>query len=195
MGDVFRIILATALVNNLILGQLLGVSSLFYTTDKQSKRLQQTSEVALATAIVMVLSGSISLIIDRYLLQAFALEAMRLITFVVVASIVSLNLSALITRYFPLTALRAQLEFFLIAGNSAVIGASLILVRQDLSALHYLAYNVGTALGFGALLMVFAALRDRLQLAPVPIAFRGVPIELFLAGIVAMSLLGFEGLV
>ena len=90
---------------------------------------------------------------------------------------------------------RQRLAFYLIGGNSSIIGLSLLNTASVRSVVDSLAYSFGAALGFALVLLAFTALRQRLDGADVPAPFRGAAIQLISAGIAAMCLLGFAGLV
>ncbi|MBL4574336.1 MAG: electron transport complex subunit RsxA [Gammaproteobacteria bacterium] len=190
MTNYLSIIVAAALVNNLILIQLFGVSSLFYAT----KRLPQAIEFALFNFAVLFLSLVINLSIYRLILVPLHLEFFRLIVFVATSALLTTLFLHLITRHFPFSARQQGLLLFLIGGNSAVLGATLSSSTSVLGISESIAYSLGAALGYSLMIVGFAALRIRLELADVPAPFQGHAIQLITAGLVAISLLGFAGL-
>lgn len=190
MINYLSIILAAALVNNLILIQLFGVSSLFYST----KRLSQAIEFALFTFVVLFLSLLINLLIFRFILVPLHLEAFRLLSFVTTSALLTTAFLQLVTKHLPFTIRQQGLLLFLSAGNSAVLGATLLSSSHMLSFSEHIAYSFGAALGYSLMIIGFAALRIRLEVADVPAPFQGSAIQLISAGIVAMSLLGFAGI-
>ena len=190
MTNYLSIIVAAALVNNLILIQLFGVSSLFYAT----KRLPQAIEFALFNFVVLFLSLVINLSIYRLILVPLHLEFFRLIVFVATSALLTTLFLHLITRHFPFSARQQGLLLFLIGGNSAVLGATLSSSTSVLGISESIAYSLGAALGYSLMIVGFAALRIRLELADVPAPFQGHAIQLITAGLVAISLLGFAGL-
>ncbi|MBL4581985.1 MAG: electron transport complex subunit RsxA [Gammaproteobacteria bacterium] len=190
MTNYLSIIVAAALVNNLILIQLFGVSSLFYAT----KRLPQAIEFALFNFVVLFLSLIINLSIYRLILVPLHLEFFRLIVFVATSALLTTLFLHLVTRHFPFSARQQGLLLFLIGGNSAVLGATLSSSTSVLGLSESIAYSFGAALGYSLMIVGFAALRMRLELADVPAPFQGHAIQLITAGLVAISLLGFAGL-
>lgn len=190
MTNYLSIIVAAALVNNLILIQLFGVSSLFYST----KRLPQAVEFALFNFAVLFLSLLINLLIFRFFLVPFHLESFRLLVFVATSALLTTVFLQLITKNFPLSTRQQSLLLFLSGGNSAVLGATLLSSTSVLTLSEHIAYSFGAALGYSLMIIGFAALRIRLEFADVPAPFRGSAIQLISAGLVAMSLLGFAGL-
>jgi len=185
------IIIAAALVNNVVLVNFLGVSSLFVF----SNRLQNAIELALLSFVVLFSSAFTNLLLFRFLLEPLSLEYLKLICFVATSAAISSWLALVIGEKFPLSLRRQKLLFYLAGTNSAVIGISLLSTVNLLSLGESLAYCLGAALGFALTLVAFAALRLRLETADIPAPFRGAAIHLVSAGIVAMCLLGFAGMV
>jgi electron transport complex protein RnfA len=184
-------LIAAALVNNLALVHLVGVSSLF----AYSARLKAAGELAVLSFISLSLSGVINLLLYRWLLQPLGLDALSLLSFTAVsATLVSFGLP-LLHANFPLTARRQQLATLLLSANSAVIGLSLLNTESLRSTADLLIYCIGAALGFSLCLLAFAALRQRIDSCDAPRAFRRSPLYLISAGIAAMAMLGFAGLI
>ncbi|MBT3529374.1 MAG: electron transport complex subunit RsxA [Gammaproteobacteria bacterium] len=191
MTTYLGIIIGAALVNNVFLVQLLGVSSLFLSSNK----LQNALELALLNFVVLFLAASINLAIFRLILNPLGLEFLRIICFVAVSSTLTILILESLKKKFPLSLRRQRLAFYLTSGNSAILGVSIINADSVLSLTHGVAYNFGAALGFALMIISFAALRLRLDTADIPTPFRGAAIQLISAGIVSMCLLGFAGLV
>ena len=191
MTTYLSIIIAAALVNNVVLVQLLGVSSLFLS----NSRLQNTIELAILNFIVLFSAAVINLLLFRFILLPLGLGFLKLLFFVAISSSITKLLLQWLKQRFPLSLRQQKLAFYLTGGNSAVIGVSLLNTVSRLSIPQSIAYSLGAALGFSLLLIAFAALRLRLDSAEVPAPFRGTAIQLISAGIVAMFLLGFAGLV
>ena len=190
MTQIFSIIVAAALVNNMVLIQSLGVSSLFAYSD----RLRNAIELALVSFLVIFLASAINLMLYRGLLTPLGLEYLALLCFVGVSSILTLLVLHSLEKKFPLSMRRQRLAFYLIAGNSSIIGLSLLNTASARSVVDCLAYSFGAAMGFALVLLAFTALRQRLDGADVPAPFRGAAIQLISAGIAAMCFLGFAGL-
>jgi len=184
------IIIAAALVNNLILIQLLGVSSLFYS----SKRLPQAIEFALFNFVVLFAASITNLFFYRFVLIPLHIEFLRLVIFVGSSALLTTTLLRIISARLPITARQQGLLLFLTGGNSAVLGATLLSSNSILDFSENIAQNFGAALGYSLMIVGFAAVRLRLESADVPAPFRGSAIALITAGLVTISLLGFAGL-
>ena len=190
MTNFLSIIVAAALVNNLILIQLVGVSSLFYAT----KKLPQAIEFALFNFAVLFLASVVNISVYRFILLPFHLEFFRLVVFVATSALLTTLFLHLITKRLPFSTRQQGLLLFLTGGNSAVLGAALLSSTSVLSLGENIAYSFGAALGYSLMIVGFAALRIRLEFADVPAPFRGSSIQLITAGLVAISLLGFAGM-
>ncbi len=190
MTNYLSLIVAAALVNNLLLIQLVGASSLFYST----RRLPQAIEFALFNFIILLLSSVINFLIYRFVLVPLHLEFFRLVIFVATSGCLTTLLLHLLSKKLPLLMRQQGLLLFLTGGNSAVLGLALLSSNSVLTAGEGIAYCFGAALGYSLLIVAFAALRLRLESADIPAPFRGSAIQLISAGLVAMSLLGFAGL-
>ena len=190
MTNYLSIIIAAALVNNLILIQLFGVSSLFYST----KRLPQAIEFALFNFVVLFLSSIANLLVYRFILLPLHLEIFRLVAFVTTSALLTTFFLQLISKSLPFSTRQQGLLLFLTGGNSAVLGATLLSSTSVLTLSENIASSFGAALGYSLMIVGFAALRIRLEFADVPAPFRGSAIQLITAGLVAISLLGFAGL-
>lgn len=190
MTNTLSIIIAAALVNNVLLIQLLGVSSLFYGT----RRLPQAIEFALFNFLVLFLCSLANSILYRYLLLPLNLEFLRLLLFVSISALFATWLLQRLRRHLPLSARQQGLLVFLAGGNSAVLGTTLLSTSSTLTTLELIAHSFGAALGYSLLIVGFAAMRARLQSADIPEPFQGSAIALVTAGLVTISLLGFAGL-
>ena len=190
MTNFLSIIVAAALVNNLILIQLVGVSSLFYST----KKLPQAIEFALFNFAVLFLASVVNISVYRFILLPLHLEFFRLVAFVATSALLTTLFLHVITKRLPFSTRQQGLLLFLTGGNSAVLGATLLSSTSVLSLGENIAYSFGAALGYSLMIVGFAALRIRLEFADVPAPFRGSSIQLITAGLVAISLLGFAGM-
>jgi Na+-translocating ferredoxin:NAD+ oxidoreductase subunit A len=191
VNEFLAIFIGAALVNNLVFIQFLGVSAFF----AAANRIRYAATMGILTAIVLVTSALVNHAVFHLLLKPFELEFLQLLFFVAICALITTGLMICIRRYFPRSFRRQQLPIFMIGANSAVIGSSILMIAASYTFMQSLAFSVGGALGFAAVLLLFAALRERLDTADLPLAFRGLAIELLCAGLAAMSLLGFEGIV
>jgi electron transport complex protein RnfA len=189
MGELLLIVLAAALVNNFVLVQFLGVCPAL----GASRRLEGAIGMALSTGLVLTTASGLSFLVERFLLQRFELQYLKLLAFVVVIGL-SLQLwELLIRRFSPLLSRLLGLYLPLIASNCALLGVALLNSAASRSFVAALFYAAGAALGFGLALALLAGLRDRMRHSDVPLPFRGAAIVFVTAGILSLAFVGFAG--
>ncbi len=189
MEDLALILLGALLVNNFVLVQFLGLCPFIGTTG----RYDTAAAMGLATTFVLTLAAASTYLLHHGLLVPLGLEFLRIIVFIVViASLVQLT-ELYLKHTSPLLHQVLGIYLPLITTNCAVLGVALLALQQDLSFAATIAYAVGAALGFTLVMVLFAAIRERLADARVPAPFEGTPITLITAGILSMAFMGFAG--
>lgn len=190
MSDAFVILLSTIFVNNFVMVQFLGLCPFM----GASQKLSAAIGMAGATTFVLTLASAASYLLEHYLLVPLGLEYLRIITFIVlIAALVQFS-EMVIRATQPM--LHQVLGIFipLITTNCAVLGVALLNVRQSHSFFESIIFGLGAALGFSLMLIVFAALRERLAFADVPKPFEGAAINMITAGILSLAFVGFTGM-
>ncbi len=191
MTDYLLIIVSTVWVNNFVLSQFLGLCPFMGV----SRRLETAIGMGLATTFVLTLSSVSSYLIDTYLLVPLALEYLRTLSFIlVIAAIVGFTEMA-IRKSSPILFNVLGIYLPLITSNCAVLGVALLNVQQSHDFIESALYGMGAALGFTLVMVLFAAIRERLEAADIPTPFRGHAIGLVTAGLMALAFMGFSGLV
>ncbi len=190
MSDFALILLGAVLVNNFVLAKFLGLCPFMGV----SKRLDSAYGMALATGFVLTLSAALAWVVQHGLLAPLGLAHLRTLSFIlVIAAVVQFTESVLHARS-PLLYRVLGIYLPLITTNCAVLGVALLNVQGERSFAEAVVFGFGAALGFGLVLVLFAAMRERLEAAPVPASFRGAPIGLVTAGLMALAFLGFAGM-
>jgi Na+-translocating ferredoxin:NAD+ oxidoreductase subunit A len=190
MTDLALVLIGAVLVNNFVLAKFLGLCPFMGV----SKRLDSAYGMALATGFVLTLSAALAWIVHNWLLVPLGLDHLRTLSFIlVIASVVQFTESVMRARS-PILYRVLGIFLPLITTNCAVLGVALLNVQGERSFLDAVVFGFGAAVGFGLVLVLFAAMRERLDAAPVPGAFRGAPIALVTAGLMALAFLGFAGL-
>ena len=190
MQELALILIGALLVNNFVLAQFLGLCPFVGVSGNYDAAVS----MGLATTFVLTLAASLSHLSFHYVLTPLGLEYLNIITFIVIIATVVQLTELFVRSVSPLLHQVLGIYLPLITTNCAVLGVALLALGQDLSFLQTLAYAVGAALGFTLVLVVFAAMRERLQHASVPAPFQGAPIALVSAGILSLAFLGFAGL-
>lgn len=190
MSELLLIIVATVLVNNFVLVKFLGLCPFMGV----SRRLEPALGMSLATAFVLTVSAAASYLIEHYVLAPLDVQYLRTLAFIlVIASMVQLT-EAMVRRLSPLLHRVLGIYLPLITTNCAVLGVALLNLQEAESFVQSVFYGFGAALGFALVLVLFAAIRERVEGADVPAPFRGAAIGLVTAGIMSLAFLGFTGL-
>ncbi len=189
MTHFLMILMTSVLVNNYVLTRFLGICPFLGV----SKKLGQATGMGVAVTFVMLLSTAVTWPVQTYLLERFDLQYLQTIVFIlVIASLVQL-VEIVLKRYIP--ALHASLGIYLplITTNCAVLGVALQNVKDGYGFAESMVSSLGCGLGFLLAMVLFAGVRSRLIDADPPECFKGLPITLVAASIVALSLVGFSG--
>lgn len=189
MGELLLIALGAALVNNFVLVQMLGVCPFI----GGSQRVEGALGLSLSMSLVLTVAAGATQLVDRYVLRPYGLEYLRLFALVLVIGVAVGVIDVAIRRFSPVLQRMLGLYVPVVATNCAVLGVALINTAASRSFVAALFYGTGAAVGFGLALTLFAALRERVVLADVPIAFRGAPITFITAGILSLAFMAFAG--
>ena len=159
-----------------------------------SKKLDSAYGMALATGFVLTLSAALSWLVHNWLLEPLGLGYLRTLSFILVIAAVVQFTEVVMHKQSP--RLHRVLGIFLplITTNCAVLGVALLNVQAKHTLIESIFYGFGAAVGFGLVLILFAAMRERLDIADVPASFRGAPIALVTAGLMALAFMGFSGM-
>ncbi len=191
MTEYLLIIVGTVWVNNIVLSQFLGLCPFMGV----SRKLETAMSMGLATTFVLTLSSVSSYLVNEYLLQPFGLEYLRTISFIlVIAAIVGFTEMA-IRKSSPVLYNVLGIYLPLITTNCAVLGVALLNVQDSHGFIESALYGMGSAAGFTLALVLFAGLRERIDVADVPSIFKGNAIALITASLMALAFMGFSGLV
>ena len=190
MENYLLIIISMVFVNNIVLVRILGLCPFMGV----SKRLEASIGMAAATAFVLTLGSGASFLVDTYLLGPDLIYLRTLSFIVVIAAIVQFT-EMFLHKVFPLLYQVLGIYLPLITTNCAVLGIPLLIVQEPHDLLEALLIGFGGAVGFSMVLIIFAGMRERLESADVPQAFRGTAIAMVTAGLMSIAFMGFSGLV
>lgn len=185
------IVIGAIFVNNVVLSQFLGICPFLGVSSK----VETSLGMGMAVTFVMALSTVVTWALQTFVLAPFGIEYMQTIVFILVIAALVQMVEIVLKKVSP--ALYQALGIFLplITTNCAVLGVAIIAVQKDFDLLTGVVYSTATALGFALALVLFAGIRERLDMEDVPGALRGVPIALITAGLLAMAFMGFANVV
>ncbi len=190
MTEYLLILVSTVLANNFVLVRFLGLCPFMGVSNK----LEGAIGMSVATLFVLTLSSVSSYLLDRYLLHPLQLEYLQTLGFILVIAVTVQLTEMVMRKSSPLLYRILGIFLPLITTNCAVLGVALLNVQEQHNLLQSALYGFGAALGFGLVLVCFSAMRERLAHADIPLHFRGAPIGLITAGLMALAFMGFTGL-
>jgi electron transport complex protein RnfA len=190
MSDLILILVGTVLVNNFVLVRFLGLCPFMGV----SRNLEAAFGMSLATAFVLTLSSAVSYLLHRYVLVPLDLGYLRTISFILVIAVSVQFTEIMVRRLSPLLDQVLGIFIPLIATNCAVLGVALLNVQQAKGFVQSVFFGFGAAMGFALVIVLFAAIRERLDAADVPLPFRGMAIALLTAGMMSIAFMGFSGM-
>lgn len=186
------IFISTVLVNNYVLVQFLGLCPFMGVSNK----LETAIGMSLATTFVLTLSSILSYLTYRYLLDPLGIPYLKTLSFILVIAVTVQFTEMFVRKASPLLHRILGVFLPLITSNCAVLGIALLNVKKGINNLLESAlYGLGAALGFALVLILFAAMRERIQAAEVPKPFKGASIGMITAGLMSLAFMGFSGLV
>ena len=191
MGEFALILVSTVLVNNFVLVKFLSLCPFLGV----SRKLETAISMSLATTFVLTLSSVCSYLANEYLLAPLGLEYLRTITFILVIAVVVQFTEMVVHKTSPLLYQVLGIFLPLITTNCAVLGVALLNIQEQHGFLESAVYGFGAAVGFSMVMILFAAMRERITAADVPEAFRGSAIALVTAGLMSLAFMGFAGLI
>lgn len=185
------LIIGAILVNNVVLAQFLGICPFLGV----SKDVKSSVGMSGAVLFVMLLATMVTWLIMTYVLKPLGLEYLQTIAYILVIAGLVQMVEIVLKKIAP--SLYQALGVFLplITTNCAVLGVAILVIQKDMNFLESVIYSASIAVGFALALVIFAGIREQLELTGTPRGMKGVPIALVTAGILAMAFMGFNGLV
>ena len=190
------IFITARFVNNIVLSQFLGICPFLGV----SKKVETACGMGAAVAFVLTIATIVTYLIQIYVLQAFGLEYLQTIAFILVIAALVQMVEIILKKVSP--SLYQALGVFLplITTNCCILGVAILVANGTYAAqglepnlLTGVVYAISTALGFALALVIFAGIREQLSLMPVPKGMQGMSIALVTAGLLAMAFMGFSG--
>ncbi|MCS4307282.1 electron transport complex protein RnfA [Rheinheimera pacifica] len=191
MTEFLLLLISTVLVNNFVLVKFLGLCPFMGVSGK----LETAIGMSLATTFVLTLASLCSYLVDHYLLAPLDLLYLRTLAFILVIAVVVQFTEMVVHKTSPTLYRLLGIFLPLITTNCAVLGVALLNVNERHNFINSVIYGFGAAAGFSLVLILFAAMRERLAAADVPVPFKGAAIAMITAGLMSLAFMGFTGLV
>ncbi len=191
LADYFLLLIGAILVNNFVLVQFLGLCPFMGVSNKLETAIGMSS----ATTFVLTLASIVSWLTYNWLLLPLGLEYLKTISFILVIAVVVQFTEMVVRKTSPMLYKVLGVFLPLITTNCAVLGVALLNINKQHNFLESALYGFGAAIGFSLVLILFAAMRERLAIADVPAPFKGAAIGMITAGLMSLAFMGFAGLV
>ena len=183
--------IAAVFVNNVVLAQFLGICPFMGVSKKMS------TATGMGAAVVFVLSIAVifTFLLQKFLLDPFGLSFMQTVVYIlVIASLVQL-IEIILKKVSPPLYQALGVFLPLMSTNCCILGVTILVIQKDFNLLQSIVYAASTAIGFALALIIFAGIREQLEMTRVPEVMKGSAINLITAGLLAMAFMGFSGVV
>jgi len=185
------IIISAVFVNNVVLAQFLGVCPFLGVSKKFSTAIGMSS----AVIFVIVIATILTWFVQKLILEPFNVTYLQTVAFILlIASMVQI-VELVLKKVSPPLFQALGIFLPLMSTNCAILGVAIMTINRDYSLLEGVAFSAATGVGFGLALVIFAGIREQIELTNIPKGMQGAPILLVLTGILAMAFMGFAGMV
>ncbi|MGJ8682311.1 electron transport complex subunit RsxA [Paraglaciecola sp.] len=191
MTEFLLLLISTVLVNNFVLAQFLGLCPFMGVSGK----LETAIGMSMATTFVLTLASLSSYLVEHYILLPLGIGYLRTLSFILVIAVVVQFTEMVVHKTSPTLYRLLGIFLPLITTNCAVLGVALLNINKEHNFVESIIYGFGAAVGFSLVLILFAAMRERLAVADVPKPFKGASIGMITAGLMSLAFMGFTGLV
>lgn len=185
------IIISAIFVNNIVLAKFLGICPFIGVSNKVETAIGMTS----AVTFVMVIATIVTYLLHYYILIPFGIAFMQTITFILIIAALVQMVELILKKVSPVLYQALGIFLPLITTNCAILGVAILTIQNDYNLIESVVFSVANAIGFGMALLIFSGIREQLELVDVPESMKGVPIAFIIAGLLAMSFMGFTGVV
>jgi electron transport complex protein RnfA len=185
------IIISAVLINNVVLAQFLGICPFLGVSNKVNTALGMAG----AVTFVIVLATVATYLIQIYVLDKLGIEFMQTIVFILVIAALVQMVEIILKKISQPLYQALGIFLPLITTNCAVLGVAILVIKKEYNLLEGVVFGASTAIGFGLALIILAGIREQLEMVKVPEGMKGVPINLVIAGILALAFMGFTGIV
>lgn len=191
MIEIILILIAAAFVNNVILSRFLGLCPFLGV----SKKVETSLGMGGAVIFVIALSSTMSSLIYSFILKPLELDYLKTIVFILLIAALVQFVEMVLKKKVPSLYESLGVYLPLITTNCAVLGVAIDNVSKGYNFIQSISYGIGTSIGFIVAIVLMAGIRERIEFNDVPHSFKGMPIVLVSAGLMAIAFFGFKGLI
>ena len=185
------ILISAILVNNIVLAQFLGICPFLGVSTK----IETSIGMGASVLFVMTLATIVTFLVNQYVLVPMNLAFLQTISFILIIAALVQMLEIILKKASPALYQALGIYLPLITTNCAVLGVAILVIKKEYNLMESVVFTMATAIGFALALIIFAGIREQIELSDTPKGMKGIPIALITAGILAMAFMGFSGLV
>ncbi|MFA7419369.1 MAG: electron transport complex subunit RsxA [Melioribacteraceae bacterium] len=189
--ELLIIFISASVVNNFVLSYFLGICPFIGVSNKTSSALS----MGMATTFVLVMTAAVAWLLWSFILVPYKMEFLQIPSFILVIAALVQFVEMVIKKVSQPLYRALGIFLPLITTNCAILGLALLLTMREYDFMQSLVFGFGAGVGFTLALFIMAGIREELELTDVPKPFRGAPITLITAGLLALAFMGFAGMI
>jgi len=191
MVDIILLLISAVLVNNFVFARFLGTCPYIGV----SQRIETATGMGMAVIFVMTLTGVVTWMAQTFILEPFGIVYLQTVVFILVIAALVQFVETVIRKTSPVLYQALGIYLPLITTNCCVFGMAVLNIQQQNNLIRSAAFGFGAAAGFAVAIVIFAGIRERLDLVKMPVLLKGFPIGLITAGLLSLAFMGFANLV
>jgi electron transport complex protein RnfA len=190
-GKLFELLIAASLINNFVFTRFLGLCIFFGV----SKKMETAVGMSITFTSVMVVSAALSWVVFTQVMVPLDITFLKIIIFIGIVAAFVQSADTIMKKVSPTLYYKLGVYLALITTNCIILAVPLINAGEGYNFLESISFGLGSGLGFALALVIMASIREKLELADVPVPFRGLPIAFITAGLISLAFTGFSGLI
>jgi electron transport complex protein RnfA len=187
----FELLIAASLINNFVFTRYLGLCIFFGVT----KKMDTSIGMSVTFTSVMVITGALNWLIYKFIMTPLGLGFLEIVIFIGVVACFVQAADTIMKKVAPGLYYKLGIYLALITANCIILAVPLLNVSEGYNFIESLFFGLGSGIGFSLAMIIMASIREKLELADVPISFQGLPISFVVTGLIALAFLGFSGLI
>jgi electron transport complex protein RnfA len=190
-GKLFELLIAASLINNFVFTRFLGLCIFFGV----SKKMETAVGMSITFTSVMVVSAALSWIVFTQIMIPLDITFLKIIIFIGIVAAFVQSADTIMKKVSPTLYYKLGVYLALITTNCIILAVPLINAGEGYNFMESISFGLGSGIGFALALVIMASIREKLELADVPVPFRGLPIAFVTAGLISLAFTGFSGLI
>ncbi|MEO5361306.1 MAG: electron transport complex subunit RsxA [Nitrospirota bacterium] len=191
LTKLFEIFIASSLINNFVFTRFLGLCIFFGVT----KKVETAVGMSITFTAVMMISAALSWVIFNFIMVPLDLTFLKIVIFIGVIAAFVQSSDTIMRKVSPGLYYKLGVYLALISTNCIILAVPLINAGEHFTFLEGITLGLGSGLGFALALVIMASIREKIEIADVPLPFKGLPISFVTTGLIALAFTGFAGII